>query len=186
MSTLSPPISRADMPGRVWGNRPRLLVDLVLAVSFLALMSVNLTGLLLHEWWGLALMLLVVVHVLAQWDWTLSSTRGFLSRLTGRVRLNYLLNWALFVSAVLVFVSGMVISENALPALGLSLGRGGTPIFGFWHQLHTLSADAVLVLAALHLGFNWRWVIGACKQVFHLGSRRPGAPARRRAMEIDA
>ncbi|MBV9357369.1 MAG: hypothetical protein JO023_17800, partial [Chloroflexi bacterium] len=46
MSTLSPPISRADMPGRVWGNRPRLLVDLVLAVSFLALMSVNLTGLL--------------------------------------------------------------------------------------------------------------------------------------------
>jgi hypothetical membrane protein len=156
MPTPAGPRSRANPLGRAWGNRPRLIVDAILAVSFLALMSVNLTGLLLHEWWGLALMLLVVVHLLAQWDWTVSSTRDFLSRLTGRVRVNYLLNWGLFVAGVLVFVSGIVISENALPALGLSPGRGGTPIFGFWHQLHTLSADAVLVLAAIHLGFNWR------------------------------
>jgi hypothetical protein len=156
---------------RVWGTRQRLIVDILLALSFLVLMSVNLTGLLLHEWWGLALMLLVLVHLLSQWDWAASSTRAFASRLTGRIRFTYLLNWALFVAVVLVFVSGMLISENALPALGLSLGRA-SPIFGFWHQLHTLSADAVLVLAAVHLGLNWRWIVSAVKQILHLGPRR--------------
>ena len=181
------PASPAGPPGRVWGIRPRLIVDLILAGSFLALMSVNLTGLLVHEWWGLALMLLVIVHLLAQWDWTVSSTRSFLSRLTPRVRITYVLNWALFISVVLVFVSGILISENALPALGLSSGRGGSPIFGFWHQLHTLSADAVLVLAAVHLGLNWRWVVNAIRHIVRPGSRRFTAGSRTRtAMEVGA
>ncbi len=179
-------VSSAAAPGRVWGTHPRLIVDSILAVSFLALMSVNLTGLLVHEWWGLALLLLVIVHLLTQWDWTVSATRSFIARLTPRVRINYLLNCALFIAAVLVFVSGMLISENALPALGLVTGRGGGQMFGFWHQLHTLSADAVLVLAAVHLGFNWRWVAGAFKQILRLGSRRFSAGPRSRApMEVE-
>ena len=89
---------------------------------------------------------------------------------------------------MLVFVSGMLISQNALPALGISTGRGSDPIYGFWHQLHTLSADAVLVLAAVHLGLNWRWVLNAIKQIFHLGRRRVPAAARRQTTpkELDA
>jgi hypothetical protein len=162
----------------VWGNRPRLIVDIVLAVSFLALMSVNLTGLLIHEWWGLILTLLVVVHLLSQWDWTIASTRVFLSRLTGRLRLTYVLNWALFISAVLVFVSGILISENALPSLGFSPSRASA-LFGFWHRLHTFTADAVLILAAIHLGLNWRWLVNAAKQILRFG------PGRRRA-EVEA
>jgi hypothetical protein len=170
------PARFATPPGRVWGNRPRLIVDIILAISFLALMSVNLTGLLIHEWLGIGLMLLVLLHLLSQWDWTISSSRGFFKRLTQRIRLTYLLNWALFIAGVLVFFSGLVISENAMRVLGLSLGaRGGTPLFGFWHQLHTLSADAVLLLAGIHLGLNWRWVVNAIKQVLHLGGRRTGS-----------
>jgi hypothetical protein len=164
----SSPLTRR---GRTWGVRPRLIVDVVMAVSFLALMSVNLTGTFLHEWWGVALMLLVITHLLVQWDWTLSSTRGFLSKLTSRLRISYVLNWALFVATVLVFVSGLLISENVLPSLGLATDRGSNPLFGFWHQLHILSADTVLVLAAIHLGLNWRWVLNAIKQIFHPGGR---------------
>ena len=162
--------------GRFWGNRSRLALDIILAVSFLALMSVNLTGLLIHEWWGFALMLLVIVHLLSQWDWTVSSSRSFFSRLTQRIRFTYLLNWALFIAGVLVFFSGLVISENAMPALGLSLGaRGGASLFGFWHQLHTFSADAILLLAGIHLGLNWRWVVNAFKQALRIGGRRSPA-----------
>jgi hypothetical protein len=178
----TPPARSARPDGRVWGIRPRLVVDIILAVSFLALMSVNLTGLLIHEWLGIGLMLVVIVHLLSQWDWTISSTRRFLARLTPRIRVTYLLNWALFIAAVLVFFSGLVISETAMPALGLSLGaRGGTSIFGFWHQLHTLSADAVLVLAAIHLGLNWRWVVSTVQQLLHLGGRGDTAQTARRS-----
>jgi hypothetical protein len=107
------------------GTRPRLVVDVVLAVSFLALMSVSFTGLLFHEAWGLVLIGVVLVHLLAQWDWSAMSTRRPLKHLTARVRLTYILNWASFIAAVLVFVSGILISEVALPAFGLQTARGG-------------------------------------------------------------
>jgi Domain of unknown function (DUF4405) len=160
--------------GRVWGNRPRLVIDLVLTISFLALMSVSLTGLLLHEWWGILLMAVVVIHLLAQWDWTMSSSRRFFRSLTGRIRFTYMLNWCLFVAAVLVFASGILISEVVLPGLGLPTARGGDPTFLFWRRLHTFAADMVVVLAGIHVGLNWRWVVSAVSQVLRLRSRRPG------------
>jgi hypothetical protein len=158
--------------GRVWGNRPRLIVDLCLTVSFLALMSVSLTGLLLHEWWGLGLMAIVLIHLLAQWDWTISATRRFVGTLTGRIRLTYVLNWVLFIAAVLVFVSGILISEVALPSLGLPTARGADPTFLFWRRLHTFSAEAIVVLAGIHVGLNWRWVVTAVSQLVRPRSRR--------------
>jgi hypothetical protein len=141
-------------------------VDIVLTLSFLALMSVTLTGLLLHEWWGTLLILLVIVHLLAQWDWATSLTRGFFARIAPRVRLNYLVNWLLFIAAVLVFVSGLLISQNVLPALHVPTAGRTSSLYGFWHQLHTLAASLVLLLAAIHLGLNWRWVMNAFKQTF--------------------
>ena len=130
---------------------------------------------------GIALMLVVIVHLLTQWDWTISCSRSFLSRLTQRVRFTYALNWALFISVVLVFFSGLVISENALPSLGLSIGQRGTPMVGFCHQLHILTADAVLVLAAIHLGLNRRWVVSTLQQVLHIGGRKRGTQTGRRS-----
>ena len=148
-----------------------MVIDVVLALSFVALMSVSFTGLLLHEVWGLVLMGIVLVHLLAQWDWSVTSTRRLLKQLTARVRITFLLNWALFIAAVLVFVSGILISEVVLPALGLPTARGGDPMFLFWRRLHTFTADAVIVLSGIHLGLNWRWVLNALQHVVSPGSR---------------
>jgi Domain of unknown function (DUF4405) len=169
MSVTTQPRS-ARAAGRVWGNRPRLVIDIILTISFLALMSTTLTGQFLHEWWGTLLILIVIVHLLAQWDWAGSLTRGFLARLAPRVRVNYLLNWLLFIAAVLVLVSGLAISQIVLPTVHLSVVGRNSSIYGFWHQMHTLSASIVLVLAAVHLGMNWRWVLSAVQQI--TGRRR--------------
>lgn len=162
----------ASAAGPAWGVRTRLAVDLVLAVSFLCLMSVPLTGLPLHEWWGLALAGVIVLHLLMQWEWTVAATRRLFGSLGGRVRVTYLLNWLLFVAAVLAMASGMLISELALPSLGLPTVRStGSSLFRFWRILHTVSADAVIVLAGIHLGLNWRWVTGAVRQLARLPRR---------------
>lgn len=169
------PAPSATGPG--WGIRARFVVDVVLTLSFVALMSVPFTGLLLHEWWGIALIGVIVVHLLAQWDWTVASTRRFLHALTGRLRFTYVLNWLLFVAAVLVMVSGILISEAALPGLGLPTARStGSSLFRFWRLLHTVSTDAVIVLAGIHLGLNWRWVLNAVRHVARLPRHR-SAPA---------
>ena len=106
--------------GPAWGVRPRFIVDLVLTVSFVSLMSVPFTGLPLHEWWGIGLIAVIVLHLPAQWDWTIASTRRVLGALTGRLRFTYVLNWLLFIAMVLVMVSGILISEAALPSVGLT------------------------------------------------------------------
>ncbi|MFN8522643.1 MAG: DUF4405 domain-containing protein [Chloroflexota bacterium] len=152
----------------------RLAIDLVLAVSFLVLMSVPLTGLWLHEWWGIGLIALIVVHLLLQWDWLVATTRTFLGSLTGRLRFTYVLNALLFVATVLVMVSGILISEAALPGLGLPTARSlGSSLFRFWRVMHTISADAIVVLAGIHLGLNWRWVLGTVRNLVQPGRRRP-------------
>ena len=155
------------------GIRPRLLIDIVLTVSFLALMSVSLTGLMLHEWWGIGLIVVIVGHLLAQWDWTVASTRRFFGGLTGRVRVTYVVNWLLFIATVLVMVSGIMISEAVLPALGIPTARSsGSTLFRFWRVAHSLSANAIIVLAGVHLGLNWRWVVNAIRQIARLPQRR--------------
>jgi hypothetical protein len=149
-----------------WGIRPRLVVDLVLTIGFVMLMSVPLTGLPLHEWIGIGLMLVVLVHLLSQWDWTMATSRRLLGTLTGRLRFTYVLNWALLVAVTLVMVSGLAMSEAALPRLGIVLPHQQF----FWRPVHTLSANAILVLSGIHVGLNWRWVTNSLRQ---LAGRRP-------------
>jgi Domain of unknown function (DUF4405) len=150
----------------IWGIRPRLVVDLVLTIGFVVLMSVPFTGLALHEWIGIGLLLVVLLHLLSQWDWTVATSRRLFGTLTGRLRFTYVLNWALFLSVTLVMVSGLAISEAALPRLGIALPRQP-----FWRPIHTLSANAILVLAGIHVGLNWRWVSNSVRQL--VGRRRP-------------
>lgn len=155
--------------------RRRLLIDGLLASGFLVLMSVPLTGLALHEWIGVGLLVVVLVHLLSQWDWTMSTSRRLLGTLTGRLRFTYVLNWLLFVAVTLVMVSGLAISEVALPRLGIVVGRGGPP---GWRLIHTLSANAILVLSGIHLGLNWRWVMNAVRQIGGRTRRRSAQEAR--------
>jgi Domain of unknown function (DUF4405) len=157
-------------PRPAWGIRPRLVVDLLLSLGFIVLMSVPFTGLALHEWIGIGLLVVVLVHLLSQWDWTMATSRRLLGTLTGRLRFTYLLNWALFFAVTLVMVSGLAISESALPRLGISVPRAP-----YWRLIHTLSANAILVLAGIHVGLNWRWVANSVRQL--VGRRRPAPRA---------
>ncbi|MFN0072548.1 MAG: DUF4405 domain-containing protein [Chloroflexota bacterium] len=147
---------------RYWGVRPRLILDIVLLISFVTLMSVRFTGLAVHEWWGISLVAAIVIHLLLQWDWTAGSTQRLFRRMAMRVRLTYLLNWALFIAVVLLIASGILISEVAIPRLGLPTARGDA-LFNFWRRTHSIAADACIVLSGLHLGLNWRWVWSAMR-----------------------
>jgi cytochrome b561 len=128
-----------------------ICLDLALTGSMLALFSVNLTGLKLHEWLGLGLCILIPAHLLVNWSWLAATTRSVLGPMPWRVRARYLLNASLFVAIVVVTLSGLVISEALFPNLSRMVGNQG-----FWHPLHTMASNATLVLVGLHLGVYWR------------------------------
>lgn len=143
----------------------RLTVDLLLAATFLSLMSVPLTGLPLHEVLGISILCVVLVHLLLQWGWIVATTARSLRLCTARLRFTYVLNISLFLCTVLALVSGLAIANIGYPLALPSLISDSLQERLLWRALHTLSSNVLLLLAGVHLGLNWRWVVFAWGRV---------------------
>jgi cytochrome b len=135
------------------------LVDLAIFVAFLAALDPHSTGLTIHEWLGVAFGVAIVVHLLLHWQWLVATTRRFFGRLPLRARINYLLNGLLFIAMTLMIFSGLLISEEALPVLGINL-----QVDRAWRSLHALAADAILIIVGLHLALHWKWIVTTTKR----------------------
>ncbi|MEK6751748.1 MAG: DUF4405 domain-containing protein [Chloroflexota bacterium] len=132
----------------------KLWVDILIFAVFLITMEPRLSRLPVHEWLSLSMIFGMTVHLLINWDWVAQVSQRFLGRLGGQTRINYILNWLFFIDGTLIIVSGVMISEVAMPALGLdlSIGRG-------WGDLHELSTNLALILLGLHTALHWSWIV---------------------------
>ena len=66
-------------------------------------LSTALTGLALHEWLEIGILVFIIIHMLLSWQWMASITQRLLSRLPGITRTACLLDFLLFVAMVLAF-----------------------------------------------------------------------------------
>ncbi|MBO9368025.1 MAG: DUF4405 domain-containing protein [Chloroflexi bacterium] len=149
--------------------RTRFWLDLLLFISFLAFMEPVLTGVPLHEWWATAAILAFLIHVLTQWDWILAVGKRFFQKLFHQSRLNFVLDLLLFLSMTTVVLSGLMISEHVLPALGFPEQRNF-----FWRRIHDASANLSLLIVAIHVGLHWDWILGTARRLFPFGKgKRP-------------
>src|SRR5689334_719510 len=140
-----------NTPGQ---TKIKLWIDILIFIAFLVAMEPHASGLAIHEWLTLALLATMTIHLLLSWSWITETTRRFFGRLGLQNRLNYILNWLLFLDGTLLMVSGIMISEVALPAMNIQLPPG----FG-WRRLHDLSANVVLILLGLHTALHWSWIV---------------------------
>jgi len=136
--------------------RTNLLLDIGVFVGFLFAYEPRATGIAAHEWLGMAVGVVLIMHLLLHWEWITGVTRRFFGKLPGRDRLNYALNMVLFAAFTAVLFSGLIQSESILPMVGLQPAGGG-----FWHWLHAFAADLVLWLVAVHIALHWKWLVGA-------------------------
>jgi hypothetical protein len=86
--------------------------------------------------------------------------RTFVARLLSVSRLNFVVDVGLFVASVTVMVSGIMVAPALLEPLGVHF----TPTYA-WHLVHSWSADATIVLFALHAALHWRWALGVVKRM---------------------
>ena len=119
------------------------------------------SGIAVYEWFTLALAGTIIVHLLFNWNWIAEVTKRLFSRGLNGSQVNYILNWALFFDAVLILLSGIMISEIVVPALGFTLPRNFT-----WRGVHELSTNLSLVLMGLHLAPHWNWIVSTVKRLF--------------------
>ncbi len=138
-------------------------IDVILAVGFVVAYNARFTGLVVHEWLGVAFGVLLIVHILLHGEWVgRVTTRVFSKDLTIRERLRWLVDLLMFITMTTAVATGIMISEVVLEQLGWEwLGdRNRT-----WRLLHARSSLWTIYLVALHLALNWNWIRTVTKRL---------------------
>lgn len=132
--------------------RKSLAIDAVALAVYLVAANPALTGIAVHEWLGLGVLAVFLVHCAVNAGWVARAVRGFAAASWG-VRGNLVLDALILVAFMTVTVSGVCVSGAVLPAFGLYADG-----YYFWDPLHSISAKALLALLVVHIAVHWRWL----------------------------
>jgi hypothetical protein len=136
--------------------RARLWLDLGLFGALFLGYNPAWTGVAVHEWLCVVTVVPLLFHVIVNWDQTLAILRRFAEIVRATPKVNIVVDAALFVAAVTVLLSGLLVSQYVLPAVGV----GVTPT-ALWVTTHRWSADATILLLLVHFVLHWRWIVRA-------------------------
>ena len=136
--------------------RGKLAVDAVALIAYVVVSLPALTGVAFHEWLGLAVFVVLGVHLAQHLIQALPRRKASPARDAaapargaGARTARSVLAVLLAVALVTCVVSGVMVSGAVLPALGL-YAEG----YYFWNPLHAASAKVLLALLLIHLFLN--------------------------------
>lgn len=132
-------------------------IDVVLLVGFLFSFYLDLTGVIAHQWLGLAVTLLAVIHLVTHWNWVKAVTSRLFSRTSLQNRGYYLFDLLLMLGFLLIALSGFLIST------WLELPLQNYPL---WSDVHTFASVITLGLTVVKLGMHGRWIVRTTRRIF--------------------
>ena len=123
----------------------RRIVDVCMTILLLCLMAYQVTGEALHEWIGIGMTILVIIHQILNRKWYGALFKG---KYNPYRSITTVLNILLIASFVLTAFCGMSMSSYAVPFL-----YGMAPV-SFVRQMHLSMSHWAFVLMGLHLGMH--------------------------------
>lgn len=126
-------------------NRIRLAVDICMTVLLLCLMAYQVTGEAFHEWLGISMTVILIVHNILNRKWYSSLFKG---RYTAYRVVSTIVNTLLLASIALTAVCGISMSSHAVPFM-----YGLLPI-AFARQFHLAMSFWSFILMGYHLGLH--------------------------------
>ncbi len=136
-----------------------LAVDMVALAVYLVAANPALTGIGVHEWLGLAVFVVLLVHVALHFDWIVETVKGA-ARAPSATRLgNLVLDVLSLIAFVVVTVSGLGVSGSVFAAFGVYADG-----YYFWDPLHAISAKVLLALLVVHVAAHWKWLYNVLKK----------------------
>ncbi len=121
------------------------IVDAVMTVLLLCLMACQVTGEMAHEWIGMGMTLLVIIHQILNRKWYSALFRG---KYNPYRTVTTILNTLLLLSFALTAFCGMSMSGYAVPFL-----YGMAPV-SFVRRMHLSMSHWAFVLMGFHLGMH--------------------------------
>lgn len=113
-----------------------------------------------HEWAGLIICLFYILHKALNWGWIKETTVRLFGRIPWRVRLNYIIDVLLLIGFTLIVISGMAISKN-IDFSWVGFDQDNRMIY---RSMHTSISMLTLIIAGIHLGLHWDWVMARFKR----------------------
>ena len=139
------------------------MIDATLLAGFLATFFLDLTGLVAHQWLGMAVGLLAGYHLVSHWNWVKSVTLRFMGQTSGQARRYYALDAGLLLGCAVILVTGLAISSW----LALPLANSAA-----WSNVHVAASIITLLIVVVKIGLHWRWIVKTAQQFFSV----PDAP----------
>ena len=132
-------------------------IDFLMTVLLLLLMSYQITGQELHEWFGAGMLVLFLLHNILNIRWYGSLFKGKYTLLWA---MQTLINISVLIDMLCLGFSGVVMSRHVF---------AGLPIHGPMATARTLHLAASywgFVLMSIHLGFHWRMILGLFRRLW--------------------
>jgi hypothetical protein len=145
------------------------LIDAGLFIGFIGSLWLDLTGVAVHQWLGLAVAVLTGYHLWKHWPWVKAVSGRLFGGASGRSQAYYLVDAGLAAGFAAITATGVLISTW----LDLAL-----PGYAGWHAVHVAASAATLALLIFKIGLHWRWIVDVGRRkVFGTTPRTPAAPA---------
>lgn len=135
-------------------------LDALLLILFLLLLSPRLTGLSWHEIFGLLFVVPVIIHLLLARPWIINSLKRMFTPKDMRGRVNLVLNILLFILVFIEIISGLVISQVAMPYLGFTMINDRS-----WRALHNQTLNFTHLVLGFHIAMNWDWIVAVYRRM---------------------
>lgn len=129
----------------------KLLMDLLMTAILPALMAYQITGEKLHEWLGVSMLVLFVIHNILNVRWYGSLFKGNYGFL--RI-LRLVVNFAVLVSILSLAYSGIIMSRHVFAFLPIKKGMA------LARTMHLSGSYWGFTLMSIHLGLHWGMVTG--------------------------
>lgn len=135
----------------------KIIVDVAMTVSLLLLMTYERIGQAAHEWLGIGMFVLLVLHHILNGKWSKALFKG---KYTAIRIIQTVLVATVLICMLGSMISGVMLSRYAFAFLPINAGHS------FARMLHMLSAYWGLVFMSLHLGVHWGMIMGIAKKPF--------------------
>lgn len=139
----------------------KLVVDVFMTIALLFLMGYQFWGEAPHEWVGVGMFVLFILHHILNASWHKALLKGKFS--APRI-FTLCIDVLVLISMLAQVYSGIAMSRHVfsfLPSGGMALAR----------RLHILGAYWGFLLMSLHLGLHWNMILGIARKATRVKSR---------------
>lgn len=142
----------------------KIILDIIMAIMLFSMYNKKTVSMEYHEIGGLFLIGLFIIHNVVNWSWIKNiSLRLTDKKLPLRSKICWIINFLLFVSFILIAISGIFISKTVF------INITGDIIL--WKSIHYFVSALAIILIGIHIGLHWNYLKGFVIKKFKLPAK---------------